>query len=783
MMRTLIALLALCGCLMGGEPSYVEVAAIASGPMSRQPVISVKAHSEVVWVRPDMAIQMVANPFSFATGETPRQIPWERVERSLEQGYLPIVESRWREGDILYRQTAFTNLLDGGEVRTGHEKQVVFVRMSVTNVGLRGRQKPVLWAFVPGIARAKGDLLPKLDHYGLFDVVGALPEVPASLLDEPDNVLRNGAVVLGVFEADAGVQATCYRRATRLDMDLGPGQTLSVCWKISSHRNGFSAAELARLRRLDYRTAHDHRVRELEAVLARGTRIEVPEAVVNNVYRAQILYNQTAMVQAADRDFYVPVQGYVGVWAWEAAQMLVGLEALGYHEDTAKSYGYFFQTQGRYKPDGDVKSSRGVFINTGTFDDSGWEDRGDSTLYGVFRSRNFPRWANTTGSVLWGLGEHYFYSKDREWLKRVAPQVVEAADWIVRERQATKVRDSQGAKVPHFGLMPAGKPYDVYDNIDKLPSYSYGFTDGWSWLGLQRAAEALSDIGHPDGRRLLAEAASYRADILEVMRRKRQTDPALPPYPERVYGADGWGSFVAGGLTLVQTGLVSPQDPAFEQLERYSRRHFTWLGLNGLITAPEAQMHGIRTIYTVTADDVYHQAWMLRGEVEKALLTFYSVLAYGVDRETLGSVERFSPDDRRFSPFFMNGSASSRILLMIRKTLALEDGGTLRLLAGAPRRWLESGKRIEVRGAVTYFGKLDLRIDSEADAGRIRAALRLERTRPERLERILFRLPHPRRLPIRSVVVNGQSWREFHPGQETIELPAEGDRWELVVSY
>ncbi len=527
---------------------------------------------------------------------------------------------------------------------------------------------------------------------------------------------------------------------------------------------------------------------ELEATLAAGMQVDVPEAAVNNIYKAQILYNQTAMVQAADRDYYMPVQGYQGVWAWEAAQMLMPMDAWGYYGDTAKSFGYFIQTQGLYKPDGEVKSKEGVFINTGAFEESGWENDKDSTIYGLLaetrrKPGSFPRWVNTTGSVLWAMGEHYFYSKDREWMKRVAGPMVEAANWIVRERAATKVKDARGEKVPYYGLMPAGKPYDVEERIDPKPSYVYGFTDGWTWLGLRRAAEALADAGHPDGPRLVKEAAEYRADILEVMRRRRQTDPTLPPYPERVYGRDEWGSLVTAGVSLVQTGLLDARDPAFAQLEDYTQKHFAVLGLNGKMVAKEMQFHGIESIYTVTADDVFHQAWIERGEIEKALLTFYSVLAYGVDRQTLGTIERFSPEDRRYTPFFMNGSASGRILMMIRKTLLMENDGTLSLLAGAPRRWLEDGKRIEVANAPTYFGGLSMSVRSETDRGRIRVRLDLTRARPERLRAIALRVPHPSRRPMREVLVNGKPWTRFDPARETVELPAGGDHSEIVVMY
>jgi len=770
------------------EASYDEVARIVGGPFSRQPVISVKAHPEVVWVRPDMALQMVANPFTFAAGDTPAQIPWRRVERSLERGYLPIAQSAWRDGVVVYRQSAFTTLLDARAVKTGREKQVVMVKMDAVNADVRDKQKATLWVFLPWIARTKGDLIRKADHYGLFEVMEPLPAIMGSPVGTDDDVWRDGGAALGLWEADAGVKATRYGNALKLEMELWPGTTAGVRVKVSTNKKGFTPTEIERLRKLDFEAAHDRRVAELEATLDAGMQIDVPEPIVNNIYKAQILYNQTAMVQAADRDYYMPVQGYQGVWAWEAAQMLMPMAALGYYGDTAKSFGYFLRTQGMRKPDGEVQSKQGSYNSTGAFEESGWEDDKESTIYGMLsqgrrKPGSFPLWVNSTGSVLWAMAEHYFYSKDRRWLERVAPSMVEAANWIVRERTRTMQKDARGEKVLHYGMMPAGKPYDVEERVDPKPSYAYAFTDSWTWLGLRRAAEALTDAGIPEGRHFLKEAAAYRADILEVMRRKRQTDPTLPPYPERVYGRDEWGSFITAGVTLVQTGLLAANDPAFPQLENYTQKHFAVLGLNGKMVAKEMQFHGIESIYTVTADDVFHQAWIERGEIEKALLTFYSVLACGVDRETLGTIERFSPEDRRYTPFFMNGSASGRILMMIRKTLLMERDGELQLMAGAPRRWLEDGKRIEVKRAPTYFGSLSMNVQSQVDQGRIRARLDLTRTQPQRLRAIKLRLPHPARQPMREVTVNGKRWTRFDPVRERIELPAGSDRLEIAVTY
>ena len=106
--------------------------------MCRGPLVSVKAHPEIVWSRPDMGIGMVANPVAFGVGNPPALIRWRDVEHSLLKGYLPIVTARYEDGDLRYEQVLYATLLDGGEVKTGHEKQVVMIRMSVVNTSPTG---------------------------------------------------------------------------------------------------------------------------------------------------------------------------------------------------------------------------------------------------------------------------------------------------------------------------------------------------------------------------------------------------------------------------------------------------------------------------------------------------------------------------------------------------------------------------------------------------------------------------------------------------------------------
>jgi len=791
------------------EATYEEVAKVYGGPMSKHPVISVRAHPEIIWIRPDMGIGSVANPVAFAVDDPPRKIRWPEVRRSLKNGYLPIVTSSWSEETLLYRQLAFAMLLGAGQVATGREKQIAMVEMSITNTDPSENRCATLWAFVPGTVVAKGVPPFPYNTYDLFDVPGDLPPLTGDPAEPTDDVLRNGLVLLGTHCEDSGIKPRCYAQALKFETILGPGQRNSIRLMVSTSKTGLSAGEIDELRKVDFLSALERRVLDLENVLKRGTQIRVPEDVVNNIYRVQILYNQVQMVQAADRDYCLPVQGFQGVWPWEAMKALTPLDAIGHHEDVRKCLGYFLKIQGRFLPQGDLKTSDGVFGGTIAFEESGWEADPDSTVYGQLANLNagkekeFPNWMNGTGAMLFAFGTHYFHTRDRAWLEQIAPALVRACNWIVKERQRTKQTDARGQRVSHFGLLPIGRAYDTAEeairqlviegilqegevNEGQLPGLTYHpcWTDGYSWQGLARVSAALADIGHPEGKHLVDEADAYRRDILEVLRRTRNEDPTLPPYPERLYRPAGWAEFATGALALVDTGLLDPHDAAFEQLESYMTREWNRgvVGLTGGLQKT-GDAYGAEAFYVNFSEDIWHRSWLQRGEIEKALLAFYSMLAYGVDKETFGSVERFHLRDQRYTPFFMDTSGSSRIVGLISQTLLLEAGRTIYLLAGVPRRWLEAEKQIQVKNGTTLSSKLSLSVRSEADQGRIHCDLMVSQLRPGGAERIRLRMPHPTRRSIQRVLWNGKPCYEFDVLHEVVELNATPGHHEVVVVY
>lgn len=791
------------------ESTYEEVAKHYRGPMSKHPVISVKGHPEVIWVRPDMGIGAVANSFSFAVGSPVHEIPWREVTRSLKLGYLPIVISKWQNGPLLFTQTSFATLLGARDVQTGHEKQVAVVEMNISNTDSTHSASESLWAFVPGSILAKGVPPFPYNTYDLFEIVGKRPPIRGYPSEPKDNLLRDGARIIGAYSTDNSIHTQIYDPVLHFPVPLKPQESKNIRLMVTSSARGLTADEVTIVQGMDFSSALNQRVLDLEAILAKGMQIAVPDDVVNNIYRAQILHYQTQILQAADKNYCLQVQGFQGVWPWEAMMLSTHLDSIGQHDDVRKCLEYFLKIQGRFPPHGSFKSSDGVFGGTIAFEESGWEKDPESTFYGQLARINagkegeFPNWMNGTGAMLHAFATHYRYTRDRGWLERVAPALVRACDWIISERQETKKKDAHGEKVLHFGLLPIGRAYDTAEEAVRqlatdgelaggkmddrhapLDTYYPCFTDSYSSQGLSGIAEALAEIAHPQSDRLVKEAKAYRDDILEVMNRTRTTDPGGPPYPERLNRPPAWAEFATGALAYLDSGFLPSDSVAFKQLEEYMKVKWN-RGVLGLTGGMEknGDPHGSNSFYVNFSEDIWHRGWLLRGETEKALLAFYSMLAYGVDKQTFATVERFHLSDDRYAPFFMDTSANARVCGLIRQALILEEGKVLYLLAGIPRRWLEEGKVIEITKGITTVAKVELKVKSHLQEGKIVVDLTFSNLQSEKLESLRLRMPHPSRQQMKKVRVNGQRWIRFNSEKEIIELTPSNGRTEVVVSY
>ncbi len=762
------------------EVCHEDVAGHFASPMSKHPIIHVKGHPETVWVRPDMGVGSVATSVAFGIDSHPRLFPWRKVRRSLKSGYLPIVISQLHDDQLLYEQTAFTQLVSGDSVRTGREKQAIYLEMAVTYMGPSIQRYENLWMFVPADIRAKGIPPFPYNTYDFFEINGALPLPSGSPVLAEDDLLRHGSVALGIHLSDSQVRTTMFENALHFQFTLVPHERRSVRFVLSSNAKGFTQGELRILRDFSFEDALQTRIADLESLLHKGAQISVPEIRLNDIYKSQILYTHAQLLQGADRDYCLPVQGFQGVWPWEAMKFLAPLDMMGYHEDVRKGLSYFLKIQDRFCPQGNFKSNHGVFGGTIAFEESGWEEDCESTLFGQLaklnagREKEFPNWMNGTGAMLQAFANHYFHTRDKRWMNDVTPMLIRAANWIIEERQATKLTGNDGSKVLHYGLLPVGRAYDTAEEAIKqmvskgtisngqmsegqspMDTYYPAWTDSYSSRGLSSFARALEDIQHPDAERIILEADLYREDICEVMRRTRDSNAGTSPYPERLYRQPAWAEFATGALAYVDSSFIDSFDSAMQQLEMYmcAKWNRGKIGLTGGMDET-GDPHGTDSFYVNFSEDIWHRAWILCGEVEKGLLAFYSMLAYGLDQEVYGAVERFHLSEPRYCPFYMDTSASSRICAMILNTLAMQTEDALYLLPGIPRRWLQSGDTISLKDLRTPLCSLQMKVLSSFDVQNITVDFTLNHLLQKEAA-IVLRVPHPQRLQRKQVQIDG----------------------------
>jgi hypothetical protein len=363
------------------------------------------------------------------------------------------------------------------------------------------------------------------------------------------------------------------------------------------------------------------------------------------------------------------------------------------------------------------------------------------------------------------MAEHYNYTGDAAWLKLVSGNMLRTADWIIRKR----------ADAPKEGVLKGLIKYCAYCDYAE-PVYDY-FADTYCVVGMEAAAKALNAIGMTeDAKRIGDEARAYRADILASMdaavfeKDGREYLP-LEPDTHRLLNDSG---FTGGDYYGLVTGCLLEN----EFLPADDKRACLFTDLmeqkNGLIAGLcKFQPGGIDHAYTYG----YLMTQLKRGDPRKVILGFYSMLAYGMTRDTYSAVECTKIVTGENSWTLPHLYSATQQLRLLRNMILREDGDTLRIGEAIPRAWLENGKKIEVRSAPTRFGDVSFTVSAEKN----RISVRI--TPPGRVapNRILITLRHPKFAAIGTVLVNGKPRRRF--SGEMIELDGARKPLSVMVMY
>ena len=672
-----------------------------------------------------------------------------RGGRELAEGYLPLLRTWWQEGSVCYELSTVMDALDGklDDVKLD-TPTVLLMRVHVANVS--GSQD--------GTATLR--LRSKTPKDGKLVVDGDQAIAQSEKGPRFRFLIRTGGK--GALREDGN--ATCW------SVDLKSSETADVFFLVPTITlTQPEEIEALRGRQFD---ADAKRICDYwRAIAARGTQISTPEPWLNDFYKAHLFHLLINCQKELNTDFlhaHVGTFNY-GVYPNESVMMISDLDRRGYHDEARRNLDAFLHYQGTVPMPGNFRSAEGQFYGAGGHETGGYN--------------------KSHGYVLWNMAEHWWQTRDREWMGKAAPKLVKACRWVTLERRANMKLNPDGTKPFEYGWLPTGSLEDV--------------TDYWHWLstnaatvwGFLNLADALADYGHPEAAELQKEAKAYRDDFLEGCRRAMVSCPVVrlrdatyvPKIPSRMYErgrSHGWlRETLEGSIFLPAYDLISPEAPEslwilkdFEDnLYISSRFGYDIPNFNSFWFS-----RGGFSMQANLLDGPLPYLW--RDDIKHYLRAYFNGFASAFYPETRMCNEHSLPELGYPAGDHFKTSDEAQSTYWLRLMFVNERGGDLYLGQAIPRYWLADGKGAGIERAASRFGPLSLRYEPNLAQNEIKVTLDPpQRPRPNT---IYVRIRHPKAKPIQSATINGKAYDKFDAKKEWVILPGtvEGKQ-ELVVKY
>lgn len=681
------------------------------------------------------------------------------TEQGLLDDHLPVVLTRWRRDGIDFEETAFATLAGGDPTKweslRGDEPMVLCARTTATNRGAEARKTTQWLTCQPRWLRVRAE------HGWLWGKA-----------DDKSDEVRLVYLGEGGWESAAPPgekEGTFLSRSIALE----PGASTAFEVRMPYGVPDEGAGEPERIASIDF-DAELKRIADLwREIVARGARWEIPEAPIQDFWRANLCHDYITADKDVDSGHILFPAGtlHYNVCANEAIHQIRSLDLRGHHDEARRGLDAFLACQGTRGLHGRYKSPEGAL-------------HGLRVKPGVdYQTFNYNL---DHGFVLWMLAEHYKLSGDRAWLEKNADRLVAACDFITRERKGTMDMDEAGRPAWHSGLLPEG-------HLEDPPEFHCWYTvNAYAYRGMRDVTELLAEIGRPEAARLQKDTRAYGDDLRRAIQESRLRAPVVPLrdgrwvpfFPTRCHlrGRDvGWiRDSLYGPIHLLDCGVFPPSSPEgtwiLEDMEdnvfvtesrgRRLRGEEDWFSWGGI---------------TIQANLLPNPlVYLARDEVKHAVRAFYNTLASHLYPDVHAFTEHpVSAYGSGAGPFYKTPDESAWVT-WLRHVMVREDGAELWLAQGTPRGWLADGKRIAVEKSPTYFGPVGFTIASAVAKGEIRAAVEPPTRKPCR---IVLRLRHPEGKAFKSVDVNGKPWADVDPARELIRLGAVKERVEVVVRY
>jgi hypothetical protein len=651
----------------------------------------------------------------------------EIITRRLDEGVLPILHGDMTDDDIRYECTTFATLekkpLKAQNIR-GTDAIYADSRAGCHQFGPKNQdhldqatmveesQDEEVVLFFRARARNTG-LAPR---YAFFETVSFhVYSRPAYTYD--------GKTGLSTFKTGRvfAISKMDGRPMPQEEMSvlLAPGETATMEFYLP--HSPTSKERGLKLVKQDFDTKLEECRNYWKAKLASAARISVPEKPINEMIKAGLLHLELVMYGREPKGTVTPTIGVYSAIGSESSPIIQAIDSMAHHTLAERCLQYFI----------DIQQDNGFM-------------------------QNYSNYQLETGAILWTMGEHFRYTRDEKWVKRISVNLIKACDYLIAWRRRNMKEEFRGKG---YGLMD-GKVADPED------PYHIFMLNGYSYVGMIRVAEMLAKIDPKESKRIRREAQGLLEDIRTTFFDSLGKGPVVPlgdgswiptaaSYAE--HQGPNWlyaqgeknythGTFfgrdtLLGPIYLILQEVLDPKSPAADFLIRFQSDLATMR--NAAFSQPYYSPH----------------PWvhLKRGEIKPFLKAYYNTVSSLADRETYTFWEHYF----RAGPHKTHEEAW--FLMQTRWMLWLEEGETLRLLPAVPRQWLEDGKKIELENVAGYFGPISLKVASNVANGQIDATIECKSKRD--LKTVEIRLPHPLGQKAKSV-----KGGKYDPATETVRI-------------
>jgi len=717
------------------------------------------------------------------------------IRRSLEEGRLPVAHVETRDGDLRWHERVFAHLVDrkgeaGMKLRDG-DILIAHTEFRVCNTG-HARRVGHLWLHFGDVSQVRfgykctqgDDIAPPIAHqfeapYGMMEgkVRYVIPAPEKGQLRWHDE-----ASVLG------GIKSA-PKRVIEWEVPLVPGEEARLRLIIPYGLVERSTGE--KLLTLDSEKLHAKVCRFWKKLLHGPGEITTPDPFIND-YLVAVAGQMAQQVAYRSRThlwmYKTSPNHYEGYWPCNAAKALPVFDLRGLTNINRPVLQSFIDCQ--------TDDVRGMEKGTMGQDEK-LQGEGYAKAHGFLG--NFGEWtANplllSHGLGMWALASHYRITRDDHWLGKgpgsPLQAMIDAFDWVSQQRRRT-MREENGKKVPHWGLLPAASAHDWLAG-------NTIFNDAFCIYGMAEVVHVLREIGHPRAEEMAKELNDYRACLKDRYREARDRARPLPlpdgtaiPFVPRMvqeldwtrpdwtytgYGplrAGAWGALdpfdemVDQALAFLEAGMPKGEGPYFSAPARHPDiADINWAD----IADPQAGRHYLWRHYVEyeTMWPIGPHLFLARDDLPRFFEWLFHNLSvvlhhdWRVGVESLDGVPSNAPGD-------------GERWLAIRKMFLNECGGcdgsgqSLWLLQAIPRSWLRPGCRMSVKDMGTWFGgKADLEAKVARDRDAINVVVKLKNLRILPKE-IRIRLRSGDGRPLVEARVNGAKVPVLEG--DTIQLP------------